>query len=163
MPRLSTHDCDFRTLYRFEEPYVQWMANRFLGTNEETRGGASSPFHKMKICLRNLGDPGYQKGISQELGISQATVSRTVNTVVDSMIVHANEWIKFPKTNEEIIESKELWQMKYKSPTVNGVIDCTHVGILKPKQHGDEYVNRKRNANSQYSSYLQWKRSVCQC
>ncbi|XP_047499264.1 putative nuclease HARBI1 [Penaeus chinensis] len=91
----------------------------------------------------DVSDPGYQKGIGQELGVSQATVSRTVNTVVDSIIAHANEWIKFPTTNREIVEEKQLWQRKYKFPTAIGVIDCTHVGILKPKLLGDEYINRK--------------------
>ncbi|CAH1953715.1 unnamed protein product [Acanthoscelides obtectus] len=34
-----------------------------LVDNEETRGGALSCIHKMKIRLRYLGDPGYQQGI----------------------------------------------------------------------------------------------------
>lgn len=147
MPRLPTHECDFKALYRFEERHVQWIANRFLGTSDETRGGALSSFHRMKICLRYLSDPGFQKGIGQELGISQATVSRTVNTVVDSIIAHANEWIKFPTTNVEIVKAKEEWQRKYTFPTAIGVIDCTHIRILKPQQHGDEYINRKGTSN----------------
>ncbi|CAH1954867.1 unnamed protein product [Acanthoscelides obtectus] len=31
----------------------------------------------------------------------------------------------------------------YKFPTAIGVIDCTHIGILKPNRHGDESINRK--------------------
>ncbi|CAH1975751.1 unnamed protein product [Acanthoscelides obtectus] len=31
----------------------------------------------------------------------------------------------------------------YKFPTATGVIDCTHIGILKPNRHGDVYINRK--------------------
>lgn len=143
MPRLSTPNRDFKLLYRFEENNVQWLADRFLGIGEETRGGALSSLHKMKIFLRYLSDPGYQTGIGQELGVSQATVSRTVSTVVESIIAHANEWIKFPTTNAEIVEAKQSWQQKFTFPTAIGVIDCTHIGILKPKVHGDEYVNRK--------------------
>lgn len=142
-PRLPTILSDFKALYRFEECNVQWLADRFLGASEETRGGALSPVHKMKVCLRYLSDPGYQKGIGQELGVSQATVSRTVNAVVDSIISQANEWIKFPTTEEEITEAKQLWQNKFRFPTAIGAIDCSHVGILKPNRHGDEYVNRK--------------------
>ncbi|CAH2015366.1 unnamed protein product [Acanthoscelides obtectus] len=92
----------------------------------------------MKICLRYLGDPGYQQGFGQELGVRQATVFRTVDRVV-------NEWIKFPTTNHELMEAKRIWQSMYKFPTAIGVIDCTHirVGILKPNRHGDDYINRK--------------------
>ncbi|CAH2020636.1 unnamed protein product [Acanthoscelides obtectus] len=75
----------------------------------------------MKICLRYLGDPGYQQGIGQELGVSQATVSRTVDRVVNY----------------------QPWQSIYTFPTAIGVIDCTHIGILKPNRHGNEYINLK--------------------
>ena len=97
----------------------------------------------MKICSHYLCDPGYQKGNGQELGVSQATVSRTVNSVVDRIICQANKWIKFPSTNGDIAEAKQVWQRKYNFPKAIGAIDCTHVGILKPKLHGGEYVNRK--------------------
>lgn len=50
-------------LFRLGEQNVQWLADRFLGTNEEIRGGALSSLHRMKICLRYLSDPGYQRGI----------------------------------------------------------------------------------------------------
>ncbi|CAH1970158.1 unnamed protein product [Acanthoscelides obtectus] len=97
----------------------------------------------MKICLRYLGDPGYQQGIGQELGVSQATVSRTVDRVVNSMVAQSNEWIKFPTTNHELKEVMRIWQSMYKFPTAIGVVDCTDIGILKPTRHGDGYINRK--------------------
>ncbi|CAH2014081.1 unnamed protein product [Acanthoscelides obtectus] len=58
--------------------------------------------------------------------------------------VLSNEWIKFPTTNHELMEAKRIWPSMYKFPTAIGVIDCTHIGILKPSRHGDEYINRKR-------------------
>ncbi|CAH1998052.1 unnamed protein product [Acanthoscelides obtectus] len=97
----------------------------------------------MKICLRCLGDPGYQQGIGQELGVSQATVSRTVDRVANSIAAHSNECIKFPTANHELMEAKRIWQSMYKFPTAIGVIDCTHIANLKPNRHGDEYINRK--------------------
>ncbi|CAH1985422.1 unnamed protein product [Acanthoscelides obtectus] len=99
----------------------------------------------MKICLRYLGDLRYQQGIDQELGVSQATVSRTMNRFVNSIVAQSNGWIKFPTTNDELMEANRIWQSMYKFPTAIGVIDCTdiHIGILKPNDHGDEYINRK--------------------
>ncbi|KAJ8872823.1 hypothetical protein PR048_026439 [Dryococelus australis] len=69
-----------------------------------------------------LTDPGYQKEIGEELEVSQGT---------------------FPSTINEIIQAKKFWQSKYRFPTSIGVIDCSHVGILKPSIHGDESINRK--------------------
>ncbi|CAH1989586.1 unnamed protein product [Acanthoscelides obtectus] len=97
----------------------------------------------MKICQRYLGDPRYQEGIGQELGVGQATVSRTVDRVVSSIVAQSNEWMKFPTTNHELMEAKRIWQSMYKFPTAIGVIDGTHIGILKSNRHGDEYINRK--------------------
>ncbi|CAH1977742.1 unnamed protein product [Acanthoscelides obtectus] len=97
----------------------------------------------MKICLR---DPGYQQCIGQELGVSQATVSRTVDRVVNSIVAQSNEWIMFLTTNHELMKAKRIWQSMYKFPTAISVIDCTHIGILKPNRHGDEYINRKGKA-----------------
>ncbi|CAH1972465.1 unnamed protein product [Acanthoscelides obtectus] len=62
----------------------------------------------MNICLRYLGDPGCEQGIDQELGVSQATVTRTVDRVVNSIVVQSNEWIKFPTTNHELMEAKRI-------------------------------------------------------
>ena len=142
-PRCSPHNKDFKKLFRFEENAVEWLSNYFLHDTEETRGGALSALQKMKICLRYLADPGYQSGIGEELGVTQGTVSLTVRAVVDHIIAKADNWIKFPSTENEILQAKELWQTKYHFPTAIGVIDCTHVGILKPRIHGDEYINRK--------------------
>ncbi|CAH2008209.1 unnamed protein product [Acanthoscelides obtectus] len=83
-PRLPSLGRELKKLYRFDE------AN-FLVENEETRGGALSCVHKIKISLRYLDEPGYQQGICQELGVSQATVSRTVDIVVNSIVAQSNE------------------------------------------------------------------------
>ncbi|CAH1954641.1 unnamed protein product [Acanthoscelides obtectus] len=81
--------------------------------------------------------------INKELSVSQGTVSRTVDRAVNSIVAQWNEWIKFPTTNHELMEVKRIWQSTYKFPTTIGVIDCTHIGILKANHHGDEYINRK--------------------
>ncbi|CAH1964633.1 unnamed protein product [Acanthoscelides obtectus] len=71
--------------------YIGSTKQIFLVENKETRGGALSCIHKMKICLRYLGETGYQQFIGQELGVSQATVSRTVDRVVNSIVAQSNE------------------------------------------------------------------------
>ena len=39
-PRFATRDCYFKLLFRYEVENVQWLANRFLGTNQGSLGGA---------------------------------------------------------------------------------------------------------------------------
>lgn len=55
----------------------------------------------------------------------------------------SNYWIHFPSTDEEIEREKAAWQESYDFPCAIGAIDCTHIHILKPSVHGDEYINRK--------------------
>jgi hypothetical protein len=141
--RGSPQTRDFKMLFRFEENSVQWLSNYFLGQVMESRGGALTSEQKMKVCLRYLANPGYQSGIGEELGVSQSTVSQTVSAVVGKIVEKADLWIKFPTTPDEIVQAKESWQSKYLFPTAIGVIDCTHIGVLKPRLHGDEYINRK--------------------
>ena len=51
-PRSSPLVSDFKSLYRFEEENMEWLAARFLGNSDETRGGALSPSLRMKkyVC-----------------------------------------------------------------------------------------------------------------
>ncbi|EFA01471.1 Putative nuclease HARBI1-like Protein [Tribolium castaneum] len=90
----------------------------------------------MKICLRYLADPGFQKGIGEELGVEQSTVSRTVKYVVQKIIEQTANWIQFPASNQ-----KNCGKANIGFPLQ--LVDCTHVEIEKPKNHGDEYINRK--------------------
>ncbi|CAH2006180.1 unnamed protein product [Acanthoscelides obtectus] len=85
---------------------------------ELTRWIIDSPYIQY-ICLRYLGDPGYQQGIGQELGVRQATVSRTVDRVVNSIVAQSNEWIKFPTTNHELMEAKQISQSMSKISDIN--------------------------------------------
>lgn len=71
----------------------------------------------------------------------------------------------------EVLEAKQDWQLRFKIPSVIGVVDCTHVRIPKPNQDGDQYINRKNypslnvqatcNAKEWFTSVTaQWPGSV---
>jgi hypothetical protein len=72
---------DFRTLYRFEEANLEWVASHFLGQSEETRGGALSPKQRMQIFLRYIADPGFQIGVGEDLGVTQSTACKVIHEV----------------------------------------------------------------------------------
>jgi hypothetical protein len=89
-------------LYRFDEVNVQWMATYFMGQEKnEKRGGALSNVDKLKIFLRCVGDPGFQTGVAEDIGIHQTTVSKIIVE-----IPKASTWIKFAQTEAEIQNAK---------------------------------------------------------
>lgn len=84
-----------------------------------------------------------QQGVGLDIGIHQTTVSKIVNNVSRAICEKKNKWIKFPASDDALNVAKEEWAVHHIIPNVIGAIDCTHVKILKPHIHGDEYVNRK--------------------
>lgn len=60
---------DYKKLYRFTKPHVDFLASEFLGVSDETRGGSLSNHQRMQTFLRYISDPGFQVyGICQVLG-----------------------------------------------------------------------------------------------
>lgn len=142
--RRDSRDEDYRRLYRFNRRNVEWLTEHFLGEDSgEKRGGALNNHQRMRSFLRYIGDPGFQSGVGEDIGVHQSTVSRTVTSVLFSIFSKAHLWIKFPTSEEELHIAQLNWREKFNFVNAIGVLDCTHVAIMKPSQHGDEYINRK--------------------
>lgn len=141
--RREAIDRDYKALYRFERHNVEWLSNHFLEEREETRGGALSSLQRFQVFLRYVGDPGFQTGVGEDIGVHQSTVCKTFASVMQQIVGKAAHWIKFPNDEEALRLAKRDWQEKYSFPAAIGALDCTHVPIVKPFDHGDEYVNRK--------------------
>ena len=76
----------------------------------ELWGGALTNIQKMEITLRYMADPGFMNGLSEVVGVSQPTVSRTVQGVVEEICSKVGDWIKFPSTQAEIEDAARAWQ-----------------------------------------------------
>jgi hypothetical protein len=85
----------------------------------------------MQITLRHLSDPGFQRGVAEDAGCHQSTVSRVVGSTVEQICAGANRWIKFPTAAAEVQQPKEAWRLRRTFPSCIGAIDCTHVRIEK--------------------------------
>lgn len=119
-----------------------------------TRVSAISKTTKVLIILNFLATGSYQTVIGNNVhcsGVSQATVSRWVEEVVQALNnpVVFNRWVKFPGTMEELRQNRRLFFEKHNIPGVVGVIDCTHIAIFPPPAnyalHPEHiYVNRKQ-------------------
>ena len=64
-------------LHRFDKVHVEYLSNYFLGESDERRGGALNNEERMRTFLRVVGDPGFQSGVAEDIGIHQTTVSKT--------------------------------------------------------------------------------------
>lgn len=167
--RTECRDEDYHNLYRFSRINVEWLAEHFLEDTGETRGGALNSRQKMQIFLRFLSDPGFQIGVGKDEGVHRTTVSKTVKFVLTKIIQKSHIWLRFPLNNMN--EAQQEWSAKYQFPCAFGAIDCTHIRITKPSEHGDEYYNRKGyfsinvqatcNAKEEFTSIdAQWPGSV---
>lgn len=68
---------------------MEWLAD-FLRDEFESRGGALRATAKIRIFLRYVGDPGFQSGVAEDIGVHQTTVYLTVATVSDAIVRKSN-------------------------------------------------------------------------
>ena len=98
------------------------------------------PFSNKKIITFFSGS--FQIIIADTFNVDQATVSRVVHSVCNALVRRSHRFIKFP-TAQGIEENKRKFYDIGNSPNIFGLIDGTHVRIIAPSQHEDQFVNRK--------------------
>ena len=101
----------------------------------------------MEICLRYLADPGFQNGVGEVVGVSQATVSKTVKFVVESICHKANIWITFSASTQEVNSAAQDWQATKRFPFCFGAVDGTLIPVQVPPrrfQPNEYYSGRKK-------------------
>lgn len=140
--RSGINERNCKELLRFNSQSVDFLATQFL-EESDTRGGGISRRQQMEIFLRFVGDPGFQSGVAQDMGVHRTTANKTIRYVMSRVVEQSHNWIRFPTTAEDMNEAKVLWQRHFRLPSVIGALDCTQVEIQKPGLHGDEYICRK--------------------
>ena len=68
----------------------------------------------------DVGDPGFQTGVGEDMGIHQSTVSRTFATVVEDIVAKADTWIQFPVDPADFQAAKDGMQNKFVFPCAIG-------------------------------------------
>ncbi|CAG5006474.1 unnamed protein product [Parnassius apollo] len=95
------------------------------------------PVHiKVLASLHFFGHGGYQTtvGPGQYLGLSQSAVSKCLQEVADAIItVLLNGMVLFPETEQERAENKQRFLQIAGFPSVLGLIDCSQISIVRPK------------------------------
>ena len=78
------------------------MAEHFLDSTGETRGGAPTTKQQLQIFLRYVGDPGFQVEVGEDIGIQQSTVSETNVSCLSHMFVGGS--------NEPSVDLSDIFQ-----------------------------------------------------
>ncbi|KAK9869584.1 hypothetical protein WA026_003336 [Henosepilachna vigintioctopunctata] len=120
---INERNCE--ELLRFNSESVDFLAAQFL---EESNTRLLSRREQMEIFLRFVGDPGFQSGVAQDVGVHRTTANKTVRYVMSRVVEQSHNWIRFPTTAEYMTEAKYLWQRHFRLASVIGALDWCNQG-----------------------------------
>lgn len=138
---------DFRRTFRLSRQLATDLMHALVPLmNTNTHPNSLSAELKVFIALSFYATGSYQKLIGQSYNISasQQSISTYIKYITNLIVANlANEWIKFPITQEQKNAIKEEFWQHVRFPGIIGAIDCTHVRIMAPTAEERNYVNRK--------------------
>ena len=97
---------------------------------------------KVIIALQFYACGTFQRTIGDTIKISQSSVSRIVSIVSSSLARKLAEFVRWPAAADEQNIKRGFFTIAG-FPGVVGLIDGTHVRILAPSEHEEQFVNRK--------------------
>lgn len=101
---------------------------------ERSQAHGISALTKLMCAIRFFATGSYQRAVGQDLfvAMSQSSISRAILEVAEAVVVNlADTYIKFPEETERNVIKGQFFN-KFGMPGVIGLIDCTHVSILRP-------------------------------
>ncbi|XP_011343854.1 protein ANTAGONIST OF LIKE HETEROCHROMATIN PROTEIN 1-like isoform X2 [Ooceraea biroi] len=135
---------EFKSHFRMERNTFQFLLH-LIGPNLD-----NPPFYGRKqidatkqllIGIYVLATSDSYRSISERFGVARSTAWYSVKRVVRAIYRIRNEFIRWP-THGEAATWTNL-QRLYGFPKVLGIIDGTHINIVRPKQDANSYINRK--------------------
>lgn len=128
-----------------QEAFI-YVLNNIGSELNTTKSSAIPPIIKLAATLKFLGQGGYQHQIGQDhyLAISQPAMSRClaeVCVVIEKILCPKH--IKFDMSEDEKKEAKTFFFRKFNFPGVIGVVDGTHIQMIRPSENEHLYFNRK--------------------
>lgn len=111
---------------------------------QSNRNAALPPMYQLLIALRYYATGTFQLVISDLSGVVKSTVCRSVHKVSRAIASLRSQYIKFPQSDAERMQTMREFYAIAQFPGVLGSIDCTHVPLMSPG--GDQaeiYRNRK--------------------
>ena len=84
----------------------------------------------------------FQQVIADTMKVNKSTISRTITRVTKALLNYTIHLIYWPSA-QECARIASIIYLSPHFPCVEGIIDGTHVRILKPHVHEQVYVNLK--------------------
>ncbi|KAJ8668897.1 hypothetical protein QAD02_000156 [Eretmocerus hayati] len=139
------NDLQFRHLYRLT-PQAAIDLVALLGPQlmENTRTRLP-PDSQVLIGLRFLGYGGFQRSISQNYRhpVCQSLVSYVIDRFVTALCNFMDEFIVFPRNQQERMETQARFRQSIRIPGILGLVDGFLVRFLRPRVHEEAYYNYK--------------------
>ncbi|XP_029440514.1 putative nuclease HARBI1 [Rhinatrema bivittatum] len=99
---------------------------------------------KVLAALRFLSTGSFQRVTGDTTGISQASVSRSLEKFLDGMMAHVDHFVHFPCAESEVRATHAGFFALGGFPKVLSIVDCTHVALIPPSTEEEVYRNRKQ-------------------
>ena len=138
-------DEELRSRYRFGRESIEFLSELLRDDLERdtSRNHALSTTVQVLVALRFFASGSFLQVIGDTLGLSKSSVSRIISQVSLALAQKQRNFIKWPSTEEEILQNKRGFFTKGGFPGVIGCVDGTHIKIQAPHENENDFVNRK--------------------
>ena len=135
-------DIELKRLFRFERQNLHTIIGRVHSRLARLTGnhGALTSLQQTLVTLRFYATGSMQLTLGSWISIDQSTVSRTIWRVTKAILMEYRDPFDIPN------DVTTGFYHNFNVPNCIGLIDCTHVRILKPNRadYPLEYINRKK-------------------
>lgn len=136
---------ELRARYRFGRESIMYITNLLADElrRKTQRNHPLSVVQQVLIALRFYASGSFLQVVGDTVGVDKSTVSRVVTNVSLALVAKQQQYIKWPKDQQELSKLKTSFYDRGRFPCVIGCVDGTHIRIQAPHENENGYVNRK--------------------
>ena len=138
-------DEELRARYRFGKESIEYITD-LLADNLRRKTNRNHPLSTLQqvlIALRFYASGSFLQVVGDTVGVNKSTVSRVVANVSRALVARQQEYVKWPRQQQELGSLKTAFYQRGRFPCVIGCVDGTHIRIQAPNKNENSYVNRK--------------------
>lgn len=143
----SINELRFKDLFRLNKDMARYILNGILPLLALENNPVAIPIQcKFFGALHFYATGSYQRmiGRSHDISMSQQSLSRAIKAVTNAIVnIFGDVWVQFPSTDIQKNSIKQKFMQTRHFPGVIGVVDGTHIEIIRPSEEEHAYLNRK--------------------